>query len=206
LSLKQLGWQPFTSPHLCTRCLATFARIDQAQACPGCGRADSPALCSDCQRWQAQGETLLHHRALFTYNAAMKSFIQQYKGQGDYQLHDAFDDQWPHFSRQMLLIPIPSETGHYERRGFDPVLGLFGQLPLSQVLHKHATAKPQAQKSRHERLQTPQTFEVIQSIAPARPVMLLDDLYTTGRTLYHAATALRQAGHRGKIQSFSLIR
>jgi len=186
--------------------LATFERIEQTQVCPGCGRANSPTLCADCTRWQAQGETLLHHHALFTYNAAMKNFIQQYKGLGDYQLHDAFDDQWPHFARKVALIPIPSEANHYARRGFDPVLGLFGQLPLMQVLRKQATDKPQAQKTRHERLQTPQSFEVVATLAPERPVILLDDLYTTGRTLYHAAAALRQAGHRGKIQSFSLIR
>ncbi|EGF37671.1 ComF operon protein 3, partial [Lacticaseibacillus rhamnosus MTCC 5462] len=37
-------------------------------------------------------------------------------------------------------------------------------------------------------------------------ITLLDDLYTTGRTLYHARDALVAAGFKGTIQAFTLIR
>ncbi|WP_235803377.1 ComF family protein [Lacticaseibacillus brantae] len=148
----------------------------------------------------------MHHSALFTYNTAMKAFIQQYKGLGDYRLHDAFAGMWPHWLQHWTLVPIVSEPGHLDRRGFDPVLGLFADLPLRQLLAKAATDKPQAQKTRAERLQTPQSFAVVQPVSGIKQILLLDDLYTTGRTLYHAKDALVAAGFQGKVQSFSLIR
>ncbi len=199
--------QALVAPRLCAGCLRTFDRIDQRTACPGCGRADSPQLCQDCRRWQDQGLMLLQHRAVFTYNPAMKAFIQQYKGLGDWRLHVAFqpDLQPP---RRGVLVPIPSEAGHYARRGFDPVLGLFSHLPLHQWLHKADTDQPQAQKNRTGRLATPQSFSVRPDVEFGRVkrVILVDDLYTTGRTLYHAAAALRAGGFHGEITSFSLIR
>ncbi|WP_225420772.1 ComF family protein [Lacticaseibacillus porcinae] len=194
------------APHLCRACLRQFTRIDQANACPGCGRADSPTLCYDCQRWQKAGYPLLHHRAVFQYDGAMKSFIQQYKGLGDWRLHVAFQDliQPP----KSTYVPIPTEAGHYQARGFDPVLGLFDHLSLHQWLEKADTPVPQAQKNRAGRLMTPQSFSVrpLVSLAQISQITLLDDLYTTGRTLYHAADALREAGFHGTITSFSLIR
>lgn len=195
------------APRLCTSCLRLFERIDQASACPGCGRANSPTLCGDCQRWQAQGEVLLHHRAVFTYNQAMKAFIQQYKGLGDWRLHPAFQSELQPPQRG-VIVPLPSEAGHYARRGFDPVLGLFGHLPLQQWLTKADTDLPQAQKSRAGRLATPQSFRVKPGVVFKHVVriILVDDLYTTGRTLYHAANALRAGGFGGEIISFSLIR
>ncbi|WP_461213245.1 ComF family protein [Lacticaseibacillus sp. GG6-2] len=195
------------APRLCASCLRTFERIDQELACPGCGRANSPQLCLDCQRWQAQGEALLHHRAVFTYNQAMKAFIQQYKGLGDWRLHVAFQTELQP-PQHGVLVPIPSEAGHYARRGFDPVLGLFGHLPLRQWLTKADTAQPQAQKNRAGRLATPQSFSLKPEADFRRVsrVILVDDLYTTGRTLYHAAHALKAGGFCGKITSFSLIR
>lgn len=193
-------------PRLCRACLRQFTHIDQATACPGCGRTDSPQLCYDCVRWQESGYTLLHHRALFQYDAPMKSFIEQYKGLGDWRLHLAFQDliQPP----KATYVPIPTEAGHYQVRGFDPVLGLFDHLPLHPWLQKADTPVPQAQKNRAGRLQTPQSFSVRSQVSFEKisQIILLDDLYTTGRTLYHAADALRAAGFHGTVTSYSLIR
>ncbi|KRN20733.1 ComF family protein [Lacticaseibacillus camelliae] len=203
---RLLSGQTTRLPALCRRCLAQFELIDQQDACPGCGRGSSSTLCQDCQRWAAQGETLLHHRAWFRYTAPMKAFIQQYKGLGDYRLHSAFADVLQLASRNQALVPIPSEPGHYARRGFDPVLGLFGHLPLALWLTKGETAVPQAQKTRAERLVTAQSFTAhLPAVVPPR-IVLLDDLYTTGRTLYHAKAALRAAGYQGEVISRSLIR
>ncbi|WP_461226883.1 ComF family protein [Lacticaseibacillus suihuaensis] len=198
--------RPLRLARLCPRCQARFTRIAPATACPGCGRANSPRLCRDCRRWAAAGYPSLHHRALFTYGEDMRLFIQQYKGQGHYQLHDAFADCLDLNRRGLALVPLVSEPKHLARRGFDPVVGLFGHLRLSEWLTKADTAQPQAEKTRRERLATPQSFTATLPAHPAPRVLLLDDLYTTGRTLYHAQQALVAAGYRGEIHSFSLIR
>ncbi|MCI1985247.1 MAG: ComF family protein [Lactobacillus sp.] len=137
----------------------------------------------------------------------MKAFIQQYKGLGDWRLHTAFQAQLvPPVSG--VIVPLTSEPAHFIARGFDPVLGLFAHLSLHLWLQKTDTSTPQAQKNRAGRLATPQSFSVRSGVVfgRTRRVILVDDLYTTGRTLYHAAAALRMAGFRGEITSFSLIR
>ena len=94
-------------------------------------------------------------------------------------------------------------------RGFDPIQGLFGGLQLQPWLRKSPTAKPQAQKNRRERLQTPQSFTVLVPAAKlnqTKQITLVDDLYTTGRTLYHARDALVAAGFQGTVTAFTLIR
>ncbi|WP_225877932.1 ComF family protein [Lacticaseibacillus mingshuiensis] len=139
----------------------------------------------------------------------MKAFIQSYKGNGDYRLHSAFADLLAgQFSKNAVLVPLTSEPSHLRARGFDPVLGLFGRLRLARWLTKGDTDLPQAQKDRRGRLQTAQSFSATlpRGHARIRHVILLDDLYTTGRTLYHARNALRDAGYQGQITSFSLIR
>ncbi len=201
-----LDARPLRPAQLCRPCFARFDQIDQQTVCPGCGRADSPSLCQDCQRWKAQGEQLLNHRAWFRYTAPMKAFIQQYKGLGDYHLHGAFADVLQVVGENQALVPIPSERGHYARRGFDPVLGLFGHLPLALWLTKADTPVPQAQKTRAERLLTGQSFTAHLPAKVPPHIVLLDDLYTTGRTLYHAKAALRAAGFEGEVISRSLIR
>lgn len=215
LTLQELlELRPARFTAICALCTARFRPIDPATACPGCGRAEQRGLCNDCLAWQHRNRItgqpgLLQHRGLFAYNDAMKAYIEQYKGQGDYRLRGAFQAVIAKAIPKGTLVPLPSEPQHFAARGFDPVQGLFDQLPLHPWLLKQNTAKPQAQKDRAERLATPQSFTV--TVTPQRwrhvkRIVLLDDLYTTGRTLYHARAALIAAGYQGEIRSFSLIR
>ncbi|WP_155286215.1 ComF family protein [Lacticaseibacillus zhaodongensis] len=156
------------------------------------------------------GEEVLNHRAIYEYNAAMKDLIERYKGIGDYNLRHCFIKDVTSFADlHCTFVPLCSEPKHLQRRGFDPVLGIFATLDLQQWLQKADTALPQAKKNRLSRMLTPQSFSCVCSpvhMAKAQRVCLLDDLYTTGRTFHHAAAALRKAGYQGEIISRSLIR
>lgn len=54
---------------------------------------------------------------------------------------------------------------------------------------------PQSAKDRQERLATPQPF-VLEESGPfvGQRIVLIDDIYTTWRTLYHAAELLSNKG------------
>nr|MCH9869498.1 hypothetical protein [Serratia marcescens] len=55
----------------------------------------------------------------------------------------------------------------------------------------------QSSKTRVDRLQTTQPFEFKEGMEPrirGRRILLVDDVYTTGRTLYHASAQLKSAG------------
>lgn len=205
-----LSIRPLRMDSLCRQCSATLSRIDQNNICTDCGRSGGPSPCRDCVRWRKMGEEVLHNRAIYEYNAAMKDLIERYKGIGDYNLRRCFEKDVASLSSlRAVFVPLGSEPKHLARRGFDPVLGIFGSLNLEQWLQKADTAQPQAKKDRLARMLTPQSFRCTCSplrMARVKRVCLLDDLYTTGRTFHHAAAALRVAGYGGEIIARSLIR
>ena len=55
--------------------------------------------------------------------------------------------------------------------------------------------EPQSAKTREQRLQTPQPFDLTdRKRVRGKTVVLVDDVFTTGRTMYHAAQLMRAAG------------
>ncbi|WDT64868.1 ComF family protein [Companilactobacillus crustorum] len=79
---------------------------------------------------------------------------------------------------------------------------------LKLLLKKNDADKPQAQKNRSERLKTPQTFlplPELMKIQKNQRILILDDIYTTGRTLMHAHDIFLRAGFKN-ICTFSLSR
>nr|WP_322573199.1 hypothetical protein [Lactobacillus sp. PV037] len=51
-----------------------------------------------------------------------------------------------------------------------------------------------------------QSFEAIEGVKIEGQVVLLDDIYTTGRTLYHARDALIKKYPNLEIKSFTIAR
>lgn len=197
--------------YLCQRCRAEFQLI-RKPCCPTCGRSGSIKQCQDCQMWQQQGYSNFQHRALFKYNTAMHDYFKRYKRYGDYHLRLVFQ---PYLLRALRnfsppFIYVPSDFQHWQSRQFDPVWGLFSEIvKLTPALIKLPTTKAQAQKSRQERMQAPQFLQFnpqYTSVLQAQQITILDDIYTTGRTIFHVHDCLRQQGYTGKLVSFSLAR
>lgn len=197
---------------LCSRCEAEFHQI-KAPHCPTCFRQqDKSKQCPDCKYWQALGYHNFKHQAIFSYNLAMHDYFKRYKRYGDYVLRLVFQPYLQQVLRQWQppFIYVPTQTNHWQQRQFDPVKGIFGDLvKLTPALIKLPTSTPQAQKNRQQRLKTPQFFDFDQiyaAILQATQVTILDDIYTTGRTIFHARDCLRQQGYQGQISSLSLAR
>ncbi|WP_308167083.1 phosphoribosyltransferase family protein [Bacillus sp. ISL-40] len=67
-------------------------------------------------------------------------------------------------------------------------------------------SEKQSKKSRSERIHLSQVFQVNPNVDLAgKKVILIDDIYTTGSTLRHAAKLLKVAG-AASIQSLTLAR
>ncbi|HGL8036889.1 TPA: ComF family protein, partial [Streptococcus pneumoniae] len=69
---------------LCSDCDSTFERIGE-ENCPNCMKTELSTKCQDCQLWCKEGVEV-SHRAIFTYNQAMKDFFSRYKFDGDFLL------------------------------------------------------------------------------------------------------------------------
>lgn len=215
LCQQLLCWQPdmkwlfsrrsAITPLICSWCQQQFVPIEKAQTCPGCAYPGTGGeVCLDCQRWQ-RTKQLLHNQALYRYKTpAMVDFFERYKFHGDYRLRWVFAAayqklvrQYPR--RQWLYVPIPVDKETFANRGFNQVVGLCPELRLTDCLRVIQTKGriKQSRKNRIERLQTPQPFALNATVdLHNKQIVLLDDIYTTGQTLYHAQAVLVAAGAR----------
>lgn len=221
---REVSWQPdiswffslkpFTRRLICLECEKNFKKIG-GPTCPGCGRPQAGGqLCTDCQYWTRQGRKLLCNRSLYIYNQpAMRDYFKRYKFQGDYRLRQIFGPEFAAFIKKNtkkndLLVPIPVDDETYQKRRFNQVEGLCPGLELCPCLkmrQKKGRIK-QSHKDRHQRLATAQPFYLEEKEKlKGKNVVLLDDIYTTGRTLYHAQSLL-EAARAAKVYSLTLAR
>ncbi|WP_317766286.1 ComF family protein [Pediococcus ethanolidurans] len=199
----------------CAECLGTFHKIRLKTSCVGCGRHQgSKNLCQDCQKWQAKVNYHFVNHALYQYDATMKQYMHDYKFQGHYQLRHVFARVFSQFiaaqSKADYLVALPIDDQTWQTRGFNQVTGLLEDLQTTEILNmkRNADEKRQSQKKRHERLKTSNHFQIDVECPEQikdKQILLLDDVYTTGRTLWHAAETLYAAGCR-TVESITLCR
>jgi len=106
------------------------------------------------------------------------------------------------FGRECILVPVALHPARRARRGFDQSLLLAKHasarwgIPVVEALRRVRDHEPQAHLDRIRRLEN--VRGVFRATAGAllrdRPVLLIDDVVTTGSTLLEAAAALEGAG------------
>ena len=194
-------------PSCCSTCYQNFERISE-EHCPRCFRDGKSDLCTDCQKWEEEGNQV-QHQSLFTYNEAMKTYFGQYKFQGDYALRFVFakaTKKAVKMFREHAIVPIPVSIEKFQVRGFNQVQGILDAANLSyrNILEKKDTLA-QSSKTREERLQTQQAFKINNGVDLPDKILLVDDIYTTGKTLQLAKQILLEAGVK-EVLSFSIAR
>ncbi|MFM0773873.1 ComF family protein [Streptococcus suis] len=196
-----------TQSGVCHDCLATFEKI-AGQHCPHCFKSGEAGSCKDCHYWLSQGKSV-SHTAIFQYNEAMAAYFSRYKFQGDYVLRKIFASELKKtladFS-DYTIVPIPLSQERLEERGFNQVTGLLeaANVPYRELLGKR-DSKKQSSKSREERLETEQTFYLLDEKNLPEKILLIDDIYTTGATI-QLAKSLFMKTEQKEIKTFSLCR
>ncbi|MEH7414361.1 ComF family protein [Neobacillus drentensis] len=219
-----IGWAALFSMEkeqlLCQACEDKLEKIT-GETCRICSRPfqslNEPFrdgdFCHDCFRWEQDPDwqgLLEKNHSLYLYNEFLKELIATYKFRGDYVLAKVFAEQLKKEIAKIqpdLFVPIPlSEERRYER-GFNQAAALiaFAGFPSAELLSRIHSEK-QSKKTRAERIHIPQVFKVESDgqIAGKR-ILLIDDIYTTGSTLRHAAKLLKEKGAES-IQSITIAR
>lgn len=194
---------------LCEQCDAGLLRIDDG--CPGCSRMGMVGdLCRDCREWNDNPEwsgVLEKNVSLFQYNEFMKEVLARYKYRGDYVLAKALASFMPPaIPKADLLVPIPLSAERLYERGFNQSKAILTEagLPCHELLTRVHTEK-QSKKTRRERMTGSQVFRLPETDLSGKNILLIDDIYTTGTTVRHAAILLKKAGAR-EVSSFTIAR
>ncbi|MCM3574121.1 ComF family protein [Mesobacillus subterraneus] len=206
--------------NVCGECNKNFAPIT-GEVCEVCGRpfANLEAeyrvgnLCYDCKRWEEDEHwsgSLDQNRSLYRYTDFTKEVVAKFKFRGDYILAKIFAEDL----RQALqafqydyIVPIPLSAERLYERGFNQAEALIttaGFKPTRLLSRVHT--EKQSKKSRSERIHIEQVFKLETDLnLNSKTIVLIDDIYTTGSTLRHAAKILKDNG-AAKVYSFTLAR
>ncbi|TFJ93298.1 ComF family protein [Lentibacillus salicampi] len=213
LSWKTIFWLSRPT-YLCPPC-AEQLTILKGKRCGKCSRESDEEVCPDCRWWAADAawdDPLVRNYAVFSYNDAMKEMIAKWKYRGDYCLgkvfegayQTAFKQAFSFLSREAVAVPIPLSDERMHERGFNQAKMLADFLPLKtwDILTRNHSEK-QSKKTRRQRVTAANPFQLTRTVK--HPVILADDIYTTGSTLRHAAFVLKEHGCPA-VYALTLIR
>lgn len=208
------------TPTICGECKENFAPIT-GEVCEICGRPFAflvaeyrmGDLCFDCKRWEEDEHwsgSLDQNRSLYRYTDFTKDVIAKFKFRGDYVLVEVFAEDLRHALQDFqydYIVPIPLSEERLYERGFNQAEALIttaGFVPTHLLSRVHT--EKQSKKSRSERIHLQQVFELDTDMnLNSKTIVLIDDIYTTGSTLRHAAKILKDNGV-AKVYSFTLAR
>ncbi|MFC4403525.1 ComF family protein [Gracilibacillus xinjiangensis] len=214
-----ITWANFLLPpvkrYLCQQCEERLELIGDV-ICEKCGRKmETRDFCSDCVTWNNHPDyksVLKQNRAVFPYTPFMQELVAQWKFRGDYQIIEVFRpyilNEFQRYYRKMkaTIVPIPLTEERLFERAFNQAEAIAKvlELPIETVLTRKAkSSEKQSKKTKKERIHSENPFILSKSLNS--PVILVDDIYTTGMTIHHAAKLLADDGC-SQIHSFTLIR
>ena len=215
LSIKEIFWRVKKVPQLCSDCTALFQQIPEQGRCRRCAKQimDKSKICQDCLTWQNKFPVydFVHH-AFFMYDPAFQEWLNQYKFMGDIRLSGTFAAYWKNLQKQhteAVFCPVPLSNERLAERGFNQVSEMLvaAEVDYQMLVTRIHHSNPQAKKTRNERLASIQPFAI--TVDPSgikgKTIFVIDDVYTTGQTLFHVASCLLPHQPK-KIRTYSLAR
>ena len=206
-SMCLLCESPLNHLGLCSRCEEKYRKrkafLGWCKSCHSFGRdVDS---CDNCRRWQN-----FSNRSLLPYEKEVRESILKLKFQNEFWRGEAFGKLLSPLLDDCQLeidciIPIPLHKKRLKERGYNQseliAKGLAKELEkkvVTNVLYRKVNTLTQSGLSHYERYQNvAKAFSVRNShLIENKRILLVDDVMTTGATLFFAAKALYQ--HKAK--------
>jgi len=199
----------YIAPHLCFGCGKTGALLcdnckyniteEISDACITCGApAGVAGICGLC--------TVPYDRAwhLGERTAVIRRLVDAYKFENVYDAHTILADllavRLGTLPSSTILVPIPTIGTHIRQRGYDHTLLLAKRLAKRQnvsvsPLLKRQQNTMQRGASKQKRVeQAKKAYIVNEKLDKTKDYLIIDDILTTGATIFSAAKALKDAG------------
>ena len=191
---------------VCEDCVGRFAQ--PRQRCRTCALALAPGL-QQCGHCVSNPPPLDHCLAAVSYEYPWSRLILDYKFQQQSGRASAFamllrHAPWvePALEDADLVLPMPLSAARLQMRGFNQALLLARQLApertQAQLLLRIRDTPPQSSLRRVERLDSLSNAFAVdplrQHCVKGARLVLVDDVMTSGATLFAAARVLRAAG------------
>jgi ComF family protein len=189
---------------VCAACWSALPRTEAAAACPRCALPSAGGACAACRR---QAPPLARTVAFGPYAGGLKSLLVAFKFRGWDLLAEPCGALLAEAARAERLdagadavVPVPSTRRRNRARGYDPA-GLLAEaaarrlsLPFRALVSRVRETVPQSELPASQRRANLEGAFAAASSARGRVLVLVDDVATTGATLFTAARALADAG------------
>lgn len=193
--------------HICKVCEKTIPWV-RGSVCLHCGKpvaGEEQAYCMDCS---AKDSFLTSGRAVFVYDDAMREAVAEFKYAGDLELGGYFaqimaEKLAPWLDRWEIdgIVPVPLHRSKIRFRGFNQAavlaekIGAKAHVPVyEEGLIRCRNTRPQKGLSNKERSSNVGNAFAFGNLPAVHKVLLVDDIYTTGKTLEACGKMLKKHG------------
>lgn len=177
--------------------------------CLRCGRALDDETKEYCDRCGVETHAFTAGRSTFLYEGALRDSVIRMKFKNHREYLDFYAAAMSIHSKSFLaqirpaaMIPVPMHRQKRARRGFDQVRELTDILSAMTGIPAASDAAVRSRRTlpqkgldaaqRRENLRG--AFEIRGNALPKGPLLVIDDIFTTGSTIDELCRALRDAG------------
>lgn len=218
---------------LCEKCSRELPYLDQLSSCPTCGAPWGRGICCECNQQTLHWKGLAHFPLDGCVSAVLlspetKRIVTAFKDRGEQQLSEIIARHManvlpPSWQAGAALVPIPARINAVRERGFDHVsligaeLSRMTGMPLTPLLRARPRRDQRNLDAKQRLANMVGSFDLEPNAAPpyksalktrlgiSPRIILIDDVFTTGATLFTAGNTLRTAGAK-EVYAVTFIR
>jgi len=168
--------------------------------CVLCGNVAPEGICAQhdvpiCKAWVVSERLTVLKRVIDAYK------FEHVKAASD-SLADLLDGRLPLLPENTVIVPIPTASSHIRQRGYDHIdilarlLAKRREVPVAYLLERSSNTTQHRLNKSERQQEASGAFQITKDVTidPDTPLLIIDDIITTGSTISSAAKALTNAG------------
>lgn len=175
--------------------------------CAGC-EMQGAYICKKCEMYMLDVPQAIGLTALWEYNGIVKEMIHRIKFNGEYEIiKELVNKKDFDVAENAVITYVPMYIKKQRKRGFNQAeiiareIGKKVNKPVVKMLEKIKETKDQASLDKEGRLKNPkgcfvlnQVYATSPKLGLRQPIVLVDDVYTSGATMQECCKVLHKAG------------